>query len=195
MNVMTFLRKLQRMFLTQTVQHERGDYAATLENLQGNVIVTEVSNGSDVVDELFYKVFGHSAPRHGTHVLTFCRMSDGSYRVANYLNYWLQDDACYIGGVITDTDLIRHQVSKELRAAIRQQGGFAKIAIMYVLDRHVGTVKVFFGHTSIPIILKIIDGLGFKKTDQEHLYAKWAADATARQQKKLLAQASKVGAF
>lgn len=195
MNVMAFLKKLQRLFTVPPVVRGYSDYTAALESLQGEVIVTEVPNGSDVVDGLFNKVFGHPAPRHGTHVLTFCRMGDGSYRVANYLNYWLKDGACYIGGVITDTDLIRHQLSKELRAAIRQQGGFAKIAIMYVLDRHCASAQVFFGHTSIPIILKIIDGLGFKSTEQDYLYAKWAPGVTVRQQKKLLAQARAVGAF
>lgn len=174
---------------------ENRDYSAVLENLKQDIIITELANGSDVVDELFYKVFGHPAPRHGTHVVTFCRMSDGSYRVANYLNYWIQGDACYIGGVITDKDLVRHQVSKELRSAIRLQGGFAKIAIMYVLDQNIDKVKVFFGHTAIPIIVKIIDDLGFKSTDQDYLYAKWAPDMTARKQKKLLAEAAKVGAF
>jgi hypothetical protein len=195
MSLNCVLENFKVFFLKNALPQRCSDYAAALQSLKGNVIVTEVSNGSDVVDELFYKVFGHSAPRHGNHVVTFCRMDDGSYRVANYLNYWIQGNACYIGGVITDKDLIRHHVSKELRAAIRQQGGFAKIAIMYVLDHNFDEVKVFFGHTSIPIILKIIAGLGFKSTDQEYLYAKWKPDMTVRQREKLLAQARKVGPF
>lgn len=194
---MDFKYFIQNFFKKKIFQrkHEKNEYANVLKAFKGNLIVTEILNGSDVVDELFLQVFGHPAPKHGFHVVTFCRMSDGSYRVANYLNYWIKGDACYIGGVITDKDLVRHHVSKELRKTIRQQGGFAKMAIIYVLDHNIDKVKVFFGHTAIPVILRIIDDLGFKSTDQDYLYAKWAPGVTAAQQRKLLAEAAKVGAF
>jgi hypothetical protein len=190
-----FIQNVFKKMFFQRKHEKNNEYSDVLTVFKGDLIVTEILNGSDVVDELFLQVFGHPAPRHGIHVVTFCRMSDGSYRVANYLNYWIKGDACYIGGVITDKDLVRHQVSKELRSTIRQQGGFAKIAIMYVLDHNIDKVKVYFGHTAIPVILRIIDGLGFKSTDQDYLYAKWAPGVTAAQQRKLLAEAAKVGAF
>ncbi|HUH58044.1 MAG TPA: hypothetical protein VL020_05980 [Pseudomonadales bacterium] len=194
MNLKRLVEKIKKQCLKRSVQ-QRSDYATALENLKGNVIVTEVSNGSEVIDELFYKVFGHPAPRHGTQVVTFCRMNDGSYRVANYVNFWIREGACYIGGLVTDKDLFKHQVSKELQLAIREQGGLGKIAMMYVLERNSDKVDVFFGHTSIPRAIEIIDDLGFKNTEQEYLYAKWKPATSARQQKKLLAQAAKVGAF
>lgn len=197
MTVNMFFKKLKHFFATRAATHQidYNAYSAMLENLHGQVIVTEICNGADVVDELFQQVFGHSVPRHGIHVVTLCRMSDGSYRLANYLNYWFQEGACYIGGLVTDTNVIKHGISKALRQAIRQQGGFAKIAIMHVLDRNRDTVKAFFGHTSVARVLQIIYELGFIDTDQECLYVKWATNVTKQQKKALLAQASKIGAF
>ena len=199
MTIKILLKKFKHFFsVTQTAQpHSVSSYATMLAELQGQIIVTEIYNGADVVDELFQRVFGHSAPRHGIHVVTLCRMSDGSYRLANYLNYWLKDGACYIGGLVTDTAVVRHGISQTLRHAIRQQGGFAKIAIMHVLDtyRQCDEVQVIFGHTSVAQVLKIFAELGFIGTDQACLYAKWAPSVSAQQQKTLLTQARQVGAF
>jgi hypothetical protein len=153
-----FIQNVFKKMFFQRKHEKNNEYSDVLTVFKGDLIVTEILNGSDVVDELFLQVFGHPAPRH-------------------------------------DKDLVRHQVSKELRSTIRQQGGFAKIAIMYVLDHNIDKVKVYFGHTAIPVILRIIDGLGFKSTDQDYLYAKWAPGVTAAQQRKLLAEAAKVGAF
>lgn len=196
MTVKMFFKKLRNCYAAPAVTplHDN-PYAAMLENLQGQIIVTEIYNGADVVDELFERVFGHPAPRHGIHVVTLCRMSDGSYRVANYLNYWFKEGACYIGGLVTDTAVVKHGISTALRKEIRQQGGFAKIAIMHVLDRHRDTAQAFFGHTSVPQVLKIIDTLGFVGTDQECLYVKWAEQVSERHKHELLAQARHVGAF
>lgn len=197
MTAKMFFEKLKRLCSVFAVAQQVHDnaYAAMLENLQGQVIVTEIYNGADVVDELFERVFGHPAPRHGIHVVTLCRMSDGSYRLANYLNYWLQDGACYIGGLVTDTEVVKNGISKALRQAIRQQGGFAKIAIMHVLDRNSTMVKAFFGHTSVARVLQIIYELGFIDTEQECLYVKWTPHVAKHQKQALLALARKVGAF
>lgn len=195
MNFRCWIKKLLGTAPEKKGNSAPSTYAKAMADLQGDVIMAELENGSYIVDELFMRVFGHPAPTHGHHIVTFCRLDDGSYRVANYLNYWVKDGACYIGGAVTDKDLIKNKINKNLLTKIGEHGGLYPLSIMYMIEHHLGTVSAIFGHTSVSRALEVILGLGFIATGEPYLYVKWAPYVSKRNKKSLLAQAIEIGAF
>lgn len=195
MNFICWIKKLLGGTPEKEGSTALSSYAKAMADLQGDVIMAELENGSHIVDELFIRVFGHPAPTHGHHIVTFCRLDDGSYRVANYLNYWVKDDACYIGGAVTDRDLIKNKINKNLLEKIGEYGGLYPLSIMYMIEHHLAEVSAIFGHTSVPRALEVILGLGFVATEEPYLYVKWAPCVSKRNKNSLLAQAIEIGAF
>lgn len=187
--------KIKKMMLSKYAIEKDNSYFEVINGLKDGVFVTEIENGIHIIDNIFMQVFGSLPPTHGNHVVTFCKMQDGSYRFANYLNYWIKDKCCYVGGAITDKDLMKTKVSSELRESINSHGGLAKIALMYVMDRTANNVDAVFVHSSVPRALEIILNFGFISTSEDFLYVKWSPGVTESIKKKLLLKAIKVGSF
>lgn len=190
MSTCSFISRFRSILKKKT-----NDYAGTISTFRGDVVVTELSDGNHIVNNLFMQTFGHPAPSHGQHVLTFCKTQDGSYRVANYLNYWTKDDACYIGGAITDKHLLKNHINKHLLKAITASGGLSKLSIMYVVESQLKHVSAVFGHTEVPRSLQIILEIGFIATQEPSLYVKWAPNVSDINKNKLTAQAIAIGPF
>lgn len=195
MSSTTLLQRLKTVFSPSRASLRGCDYASVMQALQGDVVVTELDNGCCIVDDLFRRTFGHPAPTHGQHLVTFCKVQDGSYRVANYLNYWLKEDACYIGGAITDKEVLVNGISKTLLENITAQGGLSKLSIMYAVESQLKQVSAVFGHTEVPRSLQVILEIGFVETTEPALYVKWAPEVSKQRKDELLAQAIAIGAF
>ena len=194
-SITTFIDHLKTVFPLKQVPNKITDYANVMRALSSDVVVTELSKGHCIVDELFIQTFGHCAPTHGQHVVVFCRIQDGSYRVANYLNYWVKDDACYIGGAITDKNILKKNISKALLEKITAQGGLSKLSIMYAVESQLKQVSAVFGYTEVPRSLQVILDIGFVATAEPALYVKWAPEVSQQRKDELLAQAIAIGAF
>lgn len=195
MNIRCWIKKILGATPDKQQRSTSSLYAKAMADLKGDVIIAELENGSYIVDELFMQVFGHPAPTHGHHIVTFCRLDDGSYRVANYLNYWIKNGACYVGGAVTDRDLIKNKISKKLLVKISQYGGLYPLSVMHLLEHQLGPTSAIFGHTSVPRALEVILELGFVATDEPYLYVKWAPCVSERNKKSFLVQAKEIGDF
>lgn len=195
MSTRIFIDRLKALCSRKHPAQKNNDYASVMRALNGDVIVTELSNGCCIVDDLFKQTFGHPAPTHGQHVVIFCKVPDGSYRVANYLNYWLKDDACYIGGAITDKNILKNSISKTLLEKITEQGGLSKLSIMYAVESQLQHISAVFGHTEVPRSLQVILDIGFVATAEPALYVKWAPNVSNQRKDELIAQAVAIGSF
>lgn len=195
MAITTLLDRIKKAFSRQHSTTAVDNFTGIMQVFQGDVIVTELSNGCYIVDDLFKQTFGHPAPTHGNHVVVFCKVQDGSYRVANYLNYWVKDDACYIGGAITDKQVLKSSISTTLLETITAQGGLSKLSIMYTVENQLKQVSAIFGHTEVPRSLQVILELGFVATPEQALYVKWAPEVSEQHKNKLVTQAIAIGPF
>lgn len=195
MSTRILIDRLKVLISRKHAAQKNNDYASVMRTLNGDVIVTELSNGCCIVDDLFIKTFGHPAPTHGQHVVTFCKVLDGSYRVVNYLNYWVKDDACYIGGAITDKNILKNSISTPLLESITAQGGLSKLSIMYTVENQLRHISAVFGHTEVPRSLQVILEIGFVATTEPALYVKWAPGVSEQRKDELVAQAVAIGPF
>jgi hypothetical protein len=163
---------------------------AAIDNL---VTVSEVADGQALAEPIFQRKYRASAPRHGHHVLVFCRLGT-DWVPASYINYLPHQDAMLVGGACTDGQVLS-RLSTEDQARIRSVGGLMLQAVRYSERRFEARSIATFGHCGDARSWSVLQQCGYVRLPDPHLIVRWNREPGRWRRARLLNSVKALGPF
>jgi hypothetical protein len=160
----------------------------------GRFFISECSAGPEVINDMFVRKFGSTAPEHGHHIIAWYRNDWRSFVPVSYVNFLPWSSVILVGGACTDGGAFK-QMSPEHPDQIRAAGGAYFYLLRFAFHRFADQCEAYFGHVGDARAEEVDLKAGFNHTGHKHLVACFHKPTSDERNAELTEEIHKLGAF